>query len=471
MTGPLTLLALLLTHSVGSWGLPPAVVPDAELEILEAQLDETLAANRARRCPRAVLRGAPSPGPAAHDLALVAAGGAGLAECYDFLGEFAPVLFAPPDGSERQTGLVNRFTEICRPLPRAVARAVSHEDACSPFMPGRQGLPDIGVLLRGLAAARQLGALAVLSGDARAGVDRFVDVIRLCQDLVRGGVPLILAMRTTSILHEVVANDLSQLIARPELSTEDLARLAEALEGLVASEPSFPRCVAADTTWLAVEAGLPMLHPAGWEPPGGFSQGRQVTERDRSPDLFPLIPVDRERGIIFSAIMDLDRRRRAACPVGASPAQCAAGLQALTAARSAEEGRPSWLRWLLIIGSPEPRRALRRELQARMQARVYAPFERYAPLFAGRSFHLAVTRFLAEVHLELRRTGRCPDTSALAAERWRRVLGDPIFGGTLGTRRGGEVSYVVTTRGGFPGEGGAARPLTFELSVPECKGR
>jgi hypothetical protein len=471
MTGSVALLGLLLSHSIGSWGLPPPVVPRGDLDVLESRLEATLVENRVRRCERPVLRGAPVPGPAAHDLALVATGGAALSACYDFLEEFAAVLFAPPDGRERQTGLVNRFVEVCRPLPPALTRAVSHEDACSPFLPGRRGLPELGRLLRGIAAARQLAALTVLSGDAAAGARRFLDLIRYCQDLVRGGVPLVLVMQTSSLLEEIVVNDLHQLLGRPEVRAADLDAIAAGLDGLLASEPAFPQSVAADTTWLAVEAGLPMLRPPGWEPAGGFSHGRRITAKDRAPDLFPWIPAAREGAVLFSAFMELDRRRRAACPPGATLPACFEGLRTLSSAQAASAGRPGWLRWLLVIGAPDVRAALRRELEARVLAMVDAPFEGYVVRFAGRAFHLAVARLLVEIHREIRRDGRCPGDGDLETERWRRVRADPVFGGLLAVARTGPVSYVITSRHGFGVvERGAALPR-FELSVPQCEGR
>jgi len=469
MTGSVTLLALLLSHSVASWGLPPTVVPQADLEILEARLEETIAENRALRCPRPVLRGAPIPGGGGHDLTLLVEGGAGLAECYAFLGDFGEVLFGPPDGSERQTGLVNRFTELCHGLPGALGRAIGHEDACSPYVPGRRGLPDLQVLMLAIAGARQLAALTVLAGDPGVGARRFLDLIRLTQDLVRGGVPMVLAMRTSAVLREVTMNDLVQLVARPEVSPEDLAAMSEALGQLIASEPSFPRVIAADTTWLALEAGLPLLKPAGWEPPGGYSFGRQVTAAERSPKLVPWVPASRERAVIFSAFMALDRQRREACPLGASLPDCHAGLVALRQARDVSARTPSWIRWLRVLTSSSPRRGLRSLAEARVRGMVEVPFEGYVLEYASRSFQLAVVRFLVEVHRELRRTGRCPATEDLASKRWSTVMADPIFGGTLGTRRTGPGSFIVETGGRFEVQPGNSRPLGFVLSVPECE--
>ncbi len=471
MTGSVTLLALLLSHTVASWGLPPAVVPHGDLEILEARLEETIAENRALRCPRPVLRGAPISGTGGHDLTLVVEGGVGLAACYSFLTDFGEVLFGPPDGSERQTGLVNRFTEVCSALPDAVARAVGHEDACSPYVPGRRGLPDLQLLMRAIAGARQLAALTVLAGKPGVGAARFLDVVRLCQDLVRGGVPLVLAMRTSAVLREVAMNDLVQLVARPEVLPEDLAAISEALALLIASEPSFPRIVAADTTWLSLEAGLPLLKPTDWEPPGGYSFGRTMTAAERSPDLLPWITASRERAVIFSAFMGLDQRRREACPLDASLPDCHGGFVAASLERDASDGTPRWKKWVRVLGAPSPLRALRALTEARVRAMVDAPFEGYVLEYASRSFHLAVVRFLVEIHLELRRTGRCPGADDLDATRWSDVLADPIFGGTLGTRRTGPVSFVVETRGRFEVQPGDPRPLDYVLSVPECEGR
>ncbi|MFH1530997.1 MAG: hypothetical protein ABIK09_09730 [Pseudomonadota bacterium] len=471
MTGPVALLVL-LSNLVASWGLPPALVSRGDLDVLAARLDATIEENIARHCPRPVIGGAPIPGPAAHDIVLVAEGGAGLHDCYDFLAQYGAVLFGPPvDDGERQTGLVNQFTEICRSLPEALRSATSHADACSPYQPGRRGIPDLQVTMTALAAARRFGAMAVLGGQPAAAAQRFLDVLRFSQDLGRGGAPLVLTMFGTSVMREVIMNDLAQLIERPEVEVEDLEGIASALDQLILSEPSLPRIIAADTTWLAVEAGLPLIRGPGWAPPGGFSQGRRRTPTDDAPDLLPWIPQSRERGIIFSAFMELDRKRRAACPLNATLADCHAGLLALSEARQLMESTPSWIRWLRVALAPAPLAALRRELEERVQARVDAPFEGYVREYASRSFQMTILRFLVAVRLELRRSGRCPTSEDLEAPRWQEILRDPVFGGGLGATRRDPVSYVVESNGRFTTGTGGGTPLRLSASVPACEGR
>ena len=466
MTGAAVLLAVLASLAPASWVPLPQPVPRTELRVLEGLLDATLDANRSLRCPRPVLFGAPRAGPGAGDIALVVEGGAGLSDCYGFLREFGEVLFRAPDGGgEQQTGLVNRFTEVCRTLPEAVRRAVSHEDACSPYVPGCRGVPARQTFLVAVAGMRNLAGLTVLAGRPGDAAQRFLEVLRFAQDLERGGVPLVLSTLSTSVFNEVLLNDLVQLVTRPELRAEELQRIAAALEQLVATEPSFPRVIAADTTWLAMEAGLPMLRGPGWAPPGGFSNGRTLSPRDYAPDLLPWVPVAWEKGLIFAAFMDLDERRRRACPLRAGPGDCYRGLLAMGTARAAAESTPVWVRWVRILVARDPWIALRAFLVDRIEAMVDVPLAQVAVDHASRSFHLAAVRFLVEVQGERQRTGRCPTREEFSGARWARALRDPVFGGVLDARWSGSGTLVVETRGRF-----GTQRLRAQLPLPECEG-
>jgi len=402
MTGPVTLLALLLTCVVGSWGLPPRLVSQEEIQALEERLSREIGELRVRSCPRPILRGTPLPGTAAQDMVLVTEGGAGLAECYRFLDEFGSVLFTAPEAEqERGTGLVNRFSEVCRLLPDAIARAVRHGDACSPYRPGVRALPDLRNMLRAFEAARQLAALAVLDGRPGEAADRFLDLARFLQDLVRGGAPMVLAMLSTSMSREVLVSDMGQLLARPDLGTGEVERIGREVGRLMASEPSLARIVAADTTWLAYEAGLPLLRGPGWEPPAGFSAGHRMSLSDYEPDLLPWVAATGEKGVIFAALMDLDGRRREACPVRAAATECIEGLRALRATRSSA-ARPAWMEVLRILGAASPRRVLRTYYIKRVQQVIEIPLENYIKMHAARHQALTEARRLVRESLEHR---------------------------------------------------------------------
>ena len=160
------------------------------------------------------------------------------------------------------------------------------------------------------------------------------------------------------------------------------------------SEPSFQESVVADSVWLAYEAGLPLLRGIGWTPSGGFSLGHSMSPADYEPDLLPWVTPSQERGVIFTAFMDLVRLRSETCPAAAPLQDCAAGLQELAAFRRSRTDLPAWQSALRIIFAPSPRRAWRAHLIDRIQRMVDAPFQDYAAAFGDR-----MNRFEAAVSL------------------------------------------------------------------------
>jgi len=439
----LLLPLFVLFPSVALGGLPP-VISDSEVAALEARLLAEIEDNRTRTCVRPVLRGRSAAGPADTDIVSVVEGDEGLRECYEFIQQFEASVFGPPDAAnERQTGLMARFSKVCASLPPAIERATAHADACSPYLPGRRPMPGLMGLQRTLRAARHLAALVVLSDRAGEAADRFLDLVRFAQDLGRGGGSMVMTMLATSMIREILSNDLPQLLARPELTDEDLVRIRRGLGQLIETEPSLQRSIAADTTWLAYEAGLPLLRGPGWAPPGGYSAGNQARPADYEPDLLPLVTPGQERRFILAAIMDLGRRHGEACPESATLAECYLGLRAMTEAMRGWRSVPGWLRALQTLAAPSPWEAWLRHLRELVQEMVSVPFESYVPGYAVRPFLLGALRLQVAVLREARRTGRCPTAEDLGTPAWRERIRDPGTGGALVLRVGEGGGIVV----------------------------
>ncbi len=437
----LLLIALLPSVAVG--GLPP-LISDSEIAAIEARLLAEIEGNRTRTCVRPVLRGRSAAGLADTDIVGVVEGNDGLRECYDFIQQFDDVLFGPPDAAnERQTGLMARFSKVCASLPPAIERATAHDDACSPYLPGRRPMPGLRGTQRILRAARHLAALVVLSGRTGEAADRFLDIVRFAQDLGRGGAPLVMTMLATSVIREILSNDLPQLLARPELTDEDLARIRRGLGQLIETEPSLQRSIVADITWLAYEAGLPLLREPGWAPPGGYSVGNQTPPADYEPALLPLVTPGQERRFILAAIMDLGLRYSEACPEGATLAECYLGLRAMTEAVMVRRSIPGWLRILQTLIAPSPWEAWRRHLTELVQEMLSVSFETYVPGYTVRSFFLAALRLQVAVLQEARRTGRCPTAEDLATPAWHERIREPSVGGAFMIRTGASGGIVV----------------------------
>ncbi|MBM4370787.1 MAG: hypothetical protein FJ098_03990, partial [Deltaproteobacteria bacterium] len=409
-----------------------------------------LEANRDRVCERPVLRGEPLEGPADDDLLAILEGRGALGPCRSFLLDHGDDLLGPPSsGGGGDTAPMGAFREACAALLPAVRQATQHRDACSPFLPGRRGLPDLRASLRILSAARHLAALEVLAGRTAEASERFLDLARLCQDLGRGGPPVVLLIMVSGVQRQILENDLAQILDRGDLEAGDLERLEGALAQLRRSEPSLGEAVAGDGQWLAAEAGLPLLMGPGWVPPGGFSFGHAGIPTD-PPDLVPLVPAKREPGLLLQAFLDLDRQRREACPAEALPSDCHRGLSELSERFRERQARPGWIRILAALGNRDPmNRGLGGYLAEVVQDRIAQPFEGYAARVVFHGFLLAATRLRAAVLLHRLRNGRCPALAELGSPAWADRLLDPAFGMPM------DVSAVA---GGFTVSPGGTLP-------------
>ena len=243
-------------------------------------------------CKRPVLLGQPLPGPAGGDMLAALGGAPELEACLavsrgKMKGLSAALWF--PEGA-RPPGVparllrtvrplgdpaadgdsVREVATACEPLAGLVQRAVRHEDACSPYMPGLRGQPAIEPIMDVRRALVVLIRHRLEAGDVHAGVDLLLNGVRIGQDLKRGNSSALLAMLANSFMDRQLQL-LELVLNRPgKLGDRLLASIERRLGMLIESEPHPGDFMAGDYLAFCLYEILPALRGEGYTPPGGF---------------------------------------------------------------------------------------------------------------------------------------------------------------------------------------------------------
>jgi hypothetical protein len=233
----------------------PRLVSEEELAGMDLEIKEIAERNRAKKCPRPVLRGEPLPGPAAADIVAVVEGADDTRDCLKRLDETSEMVFEAldhpedfaPEGfparlnrtSKPQSQAPKELLELektCTPLLARIQRAVSHSDACSPYLPGLHDQPGYVPVIRAsrLAAAKARRLFA--EDDAGPGFDLLLDVVRFGQDFGRGGTSLLETMIGVACARTVLPMLEHGLNRKKPLDPALLARIEEELGQLIATQ-------------------------------------------------------------------------------------------------------------------------------------------------------------------------------------------------------------------------------------------
>lgn len=317
-------------------------VSEADLPAIEESVLAQARANQTRQCTRPVLRGAALPGPADDDvLALLDPAGA-HAGCYAAIdgkeldlraawqpdGDKGSIRQARPlDHPEAWDAAAVAIARACDGVPEALARAVAHQDACSPYLPGRRGQGTLKSFVSLAWATMAKARERARGGDARGAIELLLDFVRLGQDFGRGGSSFTEAMLAAVTLR-LVAADIGMLLGSPALDAAALAALGEQLDRLLDSEVHPSAFLHAKKLELALYSLLPLLHGRDWLPPGGFP-AEHAAAADPGSGQNEAVEAVEERfarmGLIMAEELDRDLAQR--CPAQASLRQCVDGLQ------------------------------------------------------------------------------------------------------------------------------------------------
>lgn len=420
---------------------PEALVSEAELTPLQAALNAFVTESQARRCPVPPLRGEARPGRADAAIeAILRPSTPELVACAEAAERHRDALAKQADGEPDPEVL--EVVEACDALDDAVHAAAAHEDACSPYLAGRRGLPKI---LRALALGRAVAARA--QTHARAGrqeeaLSLALDWLRVTQHLSRGpGAPLLAAMAGNAAVDTMIQGVVAPLLG-PGASATLAERAERELALLLDGEPRFADLLAYERYALPLQTVLPGLRGRGWEPPGGFDEGGRPMEGGTLGAEFPGVG---EREALMLAWIAMDRngeRMTAACPPEATLTECRTGLARLQDATLAKQ--PKGLGSLLAVAAAEDQRAaVRDQILTILESIAQPSFARYVDRLALRRFQLAAARVHAAVAVSRARTGTCPTVAELEAPHWAERLQVPGVAEAM-TVEASDVGIVLT---------------------------
>ncbi len=300
------------------------LVGPTELTALEDALMAAVEQNRNRRCPRPVLRGKPLDGPADEAMVAVVESDA-LKDCYDAVkearDEVQAYLMADFGAKEPPAAVLTK----CKGLPAALAKAVAHADACSPYLFGRRGSPSLLPVVRGANAAAILVRERAREGQWESSFQLATDALRFYQDLGRGpGASLIAAMVGTAAFEHVIDDGLRPALEAGVLPEKLQAMVLKELGLLMASEPRFCDFLAYERHGMPLQLLLPRLKGEGWTPPGGFDadlldetgKPRPYVEEGK---VMAGMTHDQEAALSWAAMDKIHARMEAACRSAATP--------------------------------------------------------------------------------------------------------------------------------------------------------
>jgi hypothetical protein len=398
------------------------LVDDAERAEVIARVLKQASDNAARSCPRPVLREPALEGTADSDvIELIYCSStkdclAGVDEKRDAI-EQAIRLPGADDGGLRTavplrpgkwlTQDLADLADKCMHLPSKLSAAVSHTDACSPFLPGRKG--DLNYLpTLHLAWATAVYSRTVAGRKPGRAADIMLDYLRLSQDTARGGTSLIAGMIGFAALR-IVLPDLLLTLASPKLTVDQLSSIKKQLVVLAASELSVTELFAGEGAYFGLFMLLPSLHEPGWIPPGGFpfdmgpreegdvaAQGFGLGSSAEDPDL-------EKQGMILG-LLGMEQglaRAEQACPVDATAKDCLAGLDSMStelAEQAKKAGNPDTI---LVDALKEggPREAIRKRVLAVLTSVSVPSYNKYAARHLWRRAALQALQILVDARL------------------------------------------------------------------------
>lgn len=233
----------------------PRLVSEDEIRSMDQEIKQIVERNRAKQCPRPVLRGEPLPGTAAEDIVAVVEGADDTRACHKRLDETSDMVFEALDQPEdyKPEGFPARLNrtpkpqslapkelleleKTCAPVLLRLQKAVSHADACSPYLPGLHEQPGYISSIRTSRLAASKARRLFAEGDP-AGFDLLLDVVRFGQDFGRGGTSLLETMIGVACTRTVLPMLEHGLNQKKPLGLELLQRIEKELGQLIETQP------------------------------------------------------------------------------------------------------------------------------------------------------------------------------------------------------------------------------------------
>jgi hypothetical protein len=443
-----------------------------EIKDLEKRFMLQVGTNKDKSCIRAVLRGKAVDGSAGPDMVRVMEGGPNLDACLALLEEkneaLGQALFSgkasgqglkqvrPPHDPGFDRELLEGLVVACAPLIDAVQSAVSHAEACSPYLPGKRGMPGLVVQIR---IARLLSGAALLAhveGDNTRAFELLLDGLRFDQDMDRGGVSWLIPMISRAAdMHTL--STAAWLLGQPEPLGQDLlAQIDRELLTLIESEPHPSSFIQGDYHDMVMHVLMRSIKGDRWSPPGGWHEGEEPVapagdEKNKSAHFKTLtLGADEadDNALAWLAMEELAAQERRACPPSTTPDQCYENLVQL-ASELQEGASMSTLKWLkkmtefLLAWDPDARK---RDFVVDVLKSIASSAPRYVALQGQRRFHAAALRVQAAFRLMAEKTGRCPGLEDFESEPLSGLAVDPNSNQPMVVEQGPDGVLVLSSK-------------------------
>ena len=429
----LTLVLLLMTPTLAAAGdsaAPAAMilVADEEIAALEQALMAEVEKNRTRKCMRPVLSGTPLDGPADQKIIDVIEGDVHRT-CYEAAKESFDAIaayLAAPVGPDNIAPVA--VVSACISLPVAMAAAVQHADACSPYLFGRRATPELVSTVRGGRALAVLIRHEGASGNWKGAIDMALNGIRFYQDLNRGpGASLIVAMLSTAAVLSIVNEGLRPLLEAGVPPTAEYQQLLRGVSALLATDPPFCDSLAYERYGLALQTLLPTIKGKGWEPPGGFDYGVSPEESPAEMGRLGVAP-GQEMALVWIAMDGVHEQFAQMCRTNNRVAGLHADMRAAAEKVIARPKQSNWRRILGLLGAKEPKVVLRNWIVEILQAIALPALDKYVVRYAQRRFTLQGLRLQLLVANYSVANGVCPSLKGLEHPGFASATVDPGSG-------------------------------------------
>ncbi len=407
---------------------PLVLVPATELAELEATALAEAEKNRTRQCFRPVLSGQPVQGNADAEIIAIVESEAHT-RCYQAMKDQAEPVTAYLDGPvDKSIPAPSQVVSACLGLPAAMAAAVQHVDACSPYLFGRRAQPDLFSVVQGGRALAVLIRSEGAAGNWSGAIDSALLGLRFYQDLNRGpGASLIMAMVSTAASEAILEQGLRPLLENGVPGEPDFGRLARGVSALLATDPPFCDTLAYERFGLPLQMMLPALKEKGWTPPGGFDHNMSPPTSDPATNSLGLAP-GQEMALAWVAMEEVHHRFAALCKAHHKVAGLYQAMHAASVGVTSRVRESQWRRVLRLFVSPNPHAELRSWIVDILSSVAIPSFDRYVLEYAQRRFKLQGLRLQLLVARYSIANNVCPSLKGLEHPDFAPATVDPGSG-------------------------------------------
>jgi hypothetical protein len=405
----------------------PRLVSEVELKEMQQELKDIVERNRAKKCPRPVLRGEPLPGTAAADIQAVVEGADDTRACHKRLDETSEMVFEALDHPEdyKPEGFPARMNrtakpqsqapkelleleKTCAPVLARIQKAVRHEDACSPYLPGLHDQPGYISAIRTSRFAASRARRLFAEGDPGQGFNLLLDVVRFGQDFGRGGTSLLETMIGVACTRTVLSMLEHGLNRKKPLDPALLQRIEKELGQLIDTQPHPAEYLRGEMEAMATYT----LNPSK-KSPDTITIG--VDERD-------------DNALALIALRETSQDVLSGCQKEDPPIRCEEHIRSVAQRyRNSHKGDLEQAEAMLRVAvAPDKVAAVRREIVDILKAVAAPAYDRYLRHEGQTRFRLGALRLHAAYRQLAEKAKACPKAGIFDQEPLAGLRTDPF---------------------------------------------